>query len=358
SAVPQRRSANAPPSSSSAAGLDAHDSSQGLPFNSPMGVLPPATRGEWSMVKFAGVKSGTFGTRQLGARPVLLGLALLGAGLVGVAGCDGGSEDAADSADAGGADGGGAGGTDGTGGRGGRDEVEYADLPGRIRFVNFVSDGEAGVNLDLYWGGTLDDAEFVQTIAYGEVTDYLTPRRPVDSLLADLLDADEARYIVVREGDTTSLPSEFPAMNDESFDADTSLTVGLAVADDNLGVQAFISVSNIYEHNLPTPAAGQSYVYEWSSAFVRITDGDFVFPAADALCDPPRESANGGNIGQAFVFEPPVTGLFLTDANTECATGTTPAEGTLVAGESYLLLGKADTFELSAREAVLLKIGE
>lgn len=270
-----------------------------------------------------------------------------------VSGCEGGEGGAPGDGDSVTGDGDG----DATGGLGGAmgSDVEFEDLEGRIRFANFVSDGEEGVNLDLYWGGSLSQSEFVQTIEYGEVTEFFTPRRPVGTLLSELLDPDEARYFLVLEGDTTSLASEFLVLTDESFAAETTLTVAMALGDNSLSAGLVVSSTTILEHVLPVPPDDESYVYGWSGAYNQIPEGDFVLVAADGVCDPMTVGATG-NVGQAFVLSPDATGIFLTDANSECATGSTPVTEELEAGHSYILMGKADTFEVDAREAVLLEL--
>jgi hypothetical protein len=284
---------------------------------------------------------------------IQLGFALA----LGLTACTGGDDPGGAGGDG---DGDGSGGGDGFGGETGTggttgSEVEFEDLPGRIRFANFVSDGEAGVTLDLYWGGTLEESEFVDTLEYGEVSDFFTPRRPVDTVLSALLDPDEARYFIVLEGEMTSLPSEFLVMQDEAFDEETTITVGLSFAQAFSAGTLAISSQSILEHRMDPPGAEESHVYVWSGAFEEIPDGDFVQVAADGVCGPPTVGATA-NAGEAFVLSPDAMGLFLADANTDCASGSTPAEGSLEAGRSFLLMGKADTFTVEAREAVLLPL--
>ncbi|MBL9023487.1 MAG: hypothetical protein JNL21_14925 [Myxococcales bacterium] len=247
----------------------------------------------------------------------------------------------------------GGGGTGGLGSGGGGD-VPFSDLPGRIRFVNFVSDGTKGVDLDLYWGNTQAESELVGTVAYGEITEYLTPRRPGGSAAA-LLDPDETVYFMVRKGDMAATPSAFLVRQEETFDASTTLTIGLASKENVFGDDLVVESTPILEHVLPVPGAADAHVYAWDGPFQRIAGGDFVEVAAEGICGPELVSATG-NIGEAAVLAPTATGLFLADANTTCATGSAPAAGGLAAGKSYVLLGKADTFEVSARQAVLLEL--
>jgi hypothetical protein len=106
-----------------------------------------------------------------------------------------------------------------TGGRTGSG-VEFTDLPGKIRFINYVSDGTAGVNLDLYWGTSIARSEKAGTIAYGEITEFMTPRRANETIL----DPDEARYFLVPEGDVSGTPTSFLVQDDQPFTEETVST--------------------------------------------------------------------------------------------------------------------------------------
>jgi hypothetical protein len=251
------------------------------------------------------------------------------------------------------------GGTSGSGGSGsggstGTGQVEFEDLPGKIRFINFVSDGVAGMNLDLYWGVSIQQSELVGTVAYGEITEFMTPRRQIDSIL----DADEARFFMVPEGDVSGNPSTFLVQQDPNFAEDVVLTIGLSVADSPAEALA-VSVGVFYEAELSTPPAGMAHVFAWSRAFDQIADGDFVLVGADGVCNPERGDSGGVNLGAPALIPEGATGLSLFDANTEppCDSGLPPVAATVAAGHSYVLLGEAETYEIDARRAVLLELG-
>jgi hypothetical protein len=251
----------------------------------------------------------------------------------------------------------GSGGSSGSAGRGGSvgaGEVELEDLPGKIRFVNLVSDGTAGVNLDLYWGTSLRRSELVRTIEYGEITEFMTPRRAVDSIL----DPDEARFFMVAEGDVSGTPASFLVQQDPSFAEDTVLTVGLSAVD-GLSDSLTVSVGIFYEAELSTPPAGMAHVFGWANAFDQITDGNFVLVGAEGLCSPERGASGGANLGAPALIPEGATGVSLFDANTEppCDSGLPPITEAIEAGHSYVLLGEAETYELDARRAVLLELG-
>lgn len=290
------------------------------------------------------------------ARSLALAFVFLGASFA--AGCDDEPEDGGAGGE-GGADG--AAGDSGFGNRpgmgtgGGESEDEFVDLTGAIRFANFVSDGTEGVDLDLYWGATLESGEFVETVEYGEVTDYLIPRQSQRLLAQALLDEDEARYFLVVAGDRISLPSKFLVNTDEAFEETTRETVVMSAGETFVSDNLVVSTSVVLEHRLVNAPLTSAYVYVSSGAFNHIPDGDFVQVAAEGVCGPPTEPAIG-NTGQAFVLDAGSTGLFLTDANTDCATGSAVADGTARARSSYLLIGKADTYDLAAREAVLVEL--
>lgn len=246
--------------------------------------------------------------------------------------------------------------TGGTGGRGGLPAGggEFTDLPGKLRFINFVSDGTDGVNLDLYWGTTLSRSELAGTVEYGEITEFFTPRH----LVSPVLEADEARFFLVPEGDVSGSPSSFLVLDSHHFQADTVLTVAMA-ARSGVGTTNpyVVSAQTFYESELSTPPAGMAHVFGWASAFDQIEDGDFVLVGADGLCDPELGDSGGANLGAPALVPESAAGLTLFDANTECASGATPVTEGVVAGHSYVLLGQADTYDVDARRSVLLEIG-
>lgn len=266
----------------------------------------------------------------------------------------GGGAGAASTGEAGAGEAGAGAGTS-TGGTFGAGQVEFTDLPGKIRFANFVSDGAAGVNLDLYWGVSLARGEKVGTVAYGEVTEFFTPRHSDEPVLK----ADEARFFLVPEGDVSGNPTSFLVQDDPSFTADTVLTVALAAGDNVFDDTLTVSRQTIYEAELSTPPDGMAHVFGWSAAFGKIEDGDFVLVGTDALCSPDRGESGGANLGVPALIPAGTVELSLFDANTEppCASGTPPITETVVAGRTYVLLGEAETPELDARRAVLLELG-
>lgn len=278
-----------------------------------------------------------------------------------IAGCGGGDDTGA--SEDGGSPGGsaGAGGSSGTGGTGqggsgGGDSVELTDLPGKIRFINFVSDGTTGVNLDLYWGTNITRGERVATVEYGEITEFLTPRRVVDDVV---LDPDEARFFLVLEGDVSATPTSFLVLDEQVFTAETVLTVALAASDNPGAATLAVSMQIFDEAELSTPPADMAHVFGWSRAFDRIEDGDFVLVGAEGLCDPDRGDSGGANLGAPALIPDGTSDLSLFDANTDppCDTGATPVSDSVEAGHSYVLLGEAETYELEARRTVILELG-
>jgi hypothetical protein len=261
-------------------------------------------------------------------------------------GSTGGSSSGGSSSDGGGT---------GTGNAPGSGDAEFTDLPGKIRFANFISDGMAGVNVDLYWGTDFDQSESIGTLAYGEVTEFLVPRR-IDSFV---LDADEARYFVVPEGDTTSTIPQFLSQDDPAFADETQFTVAFAAVENFTTDDLRISSTVFQEHELVAPPEGMAHVFVWSNAFDQIEGGDFVVVGADGICDPERGDGAGANIGTPALIPDGATGLALFDANTEppCDTSATPADGAVAAGHSYVLIGEAETYEIDARHTVLLEVG-
>ncbi len=239
----------------------------------------------------------------------------------------------------------------------GSGDVEFGDLPGKIRFINFVSDGTAGVNLDVYWGTSLRRGEKMATVQYGEITEFMTPRHAVAD--EPLLKPDEARYFIVPEGDVSASATSFLVQEDQVFTADTVLTLAMAAAENTFSDALIVGAQTIDEAALSTPPAGMAHVFGWSSAFDQIAGGDFVLVGADGLCDPDQGASGGANLGVPSVIPDGTTGLALFDANTDppCDTGTPPGTESVVAGHSYVLLGEAETYEIDARRAVFLEVG-
>lgn len=256
---------------------------------------------------------------------------------------------------AGGAAGAGDAGETSTGGRPTSSEVSFVDLPGKIRFINHVSDGTAGVHLDLYWGTSIARSEPVGTIEYGEITDFMTPRRLEDTIL----DPTEARFFIVPEGDVSGTPSSFLVQDDQTFTDGTVLTIALAAAENTFSDALIVSERVIHEDELSTPPAGIAHVFDWSTPFSQIDDGDFVLVGTDTLCNPDRGEPGGANLGTPALIPEGEAELSLFDANTEppCDTGAGPVSAELEAGHSYVLLGEAETYEIDARRIVLLELG-
>lgn len=231
--------------------------------------------------------------------------------------------------------------------------AEFTDLPGKVRFVNFVSDGTEGKNLDLYWGTSYMRGERV-TLPYGQVTDFMTPRH----LVSPAIDANAARFFIVLEGDVTATATSYLVNDDPKFDANTVLTIALAGNKAAGASDGYVVSEQIfYEHQLTTPPAGSAHVYGWSLPFDSIDKGDFVLVGADGLCSPDNGEPGGANLGFPALIPGGAAGLALFDANSDCATGSAPVTDTVTVGHSYVLLGKADTYALDAREAVLLEVG-
>jgi hypothetical protein len=249
------------------------------------------------------------------------------------------------------------GGSSGSSSRGGNGStgVEFTDMPGKIRFINYVSDGKNGQALDLYWGSSIGRGERAGTIEYGEITEFMAPRHADDGLL----EPDEARFFLVPAGDTSGTPSTFLVQDESEFSEGTVLTIAMSASENSLSDDLVVSERIFYESELVAPPAGMAHVYEWSSAFSQIPSGNFMTVGIDGLCDPEWGDSGNANLGPAFLVPEGSTGLALFDANTvpPCDSGTAPVSGNIEAGHSYVLLGEAETFEIDARKAVLLEVG-
>ena len=210
----------------------------------------------------------------------------------------------------------------------------------------------AGVDIDVYWGASPEDGQLMGTVAFGTVSEFTTPMH-TDFGFAD---ADEASWSFVRQGGTTR--EDMIGGGDESFTADSVLTVGMAAAKPlpsqpglNLSTQIF------YEHELSVPPAGFAHVYSWDGPWQATIEGAFGVLGSSATCFFDSGEATGGNIGEPNLVPAGTTGLAIVDANTECATGAAPAAEAVEAGRSYVAIGVAPTADPAARTTVLLPLG-
>ncbi len=235
------------------------------------------------------------------------------------------------------------------------DEIEsdLTELPGQIRFGNFVSDGTAGIDIDVYWGSDPEIGVMMGTVAYGTVTDFMTPQHPT---LIFGIDDNDAAYSFVRTGATTR--EDVIGSGDESFEVDSTITIAIAAVeplpsspDLNLSTQVFI------EHELSTPPAGSAHVYGWDRPWAMVPDANFGVVGWTGACNPPQGEAVGGNAGVPALVPAGTAGLSLFDANTECASGPPPSADAGADGGSYVLIGLAPTTQAADRTVMLLPLG-
>ncbi|MEQ1699071.1 MAG: hypothetical protein ABMA25_03125 [Ilumatobacteraceae bacterium] len=231
-------------------------------------------------------------------------------------------------------------------------DATFTALPGKVRFANFVSDGTAGVDIDVYWGSSPEDGQLLGTIGFGTVSEFTTPMH-TDFGFAD---DDEASWSFVRTGGTTR--EDMIGGGDESFTADSVFTVGISAAKPlpsqpglNLSTQIF------YENELSVPPAGFAHVYAWDGPWQATIEGAVGVLGSSATCFFDRGEATGGNVGEPNLVPAGTTGLAIVDANTVCATGATPSADVVEAGRSYVAIGVAPTTDPAARTTVLLPIG-
>lgn len=228
----------------------------------------------------------------------------------------------------------------------------FTALPGKVRFANFVSDGTAGVDIDVYWGSSPEDGQLMGTVAFGTLSEFTTPMHQ------DLgfTDDDEATWSFVRKGGTTR--EDMIGGGDESFTADSVLTVGMAAAESfasqpglNLSTQIF------YEHDLSVPPAGFAHVYAWDGPWQATIEGAFGVLGSAGTCFFDGGEVTGGNIGVPNLVPAGTSGLAIVDANTECASGAAPSTDVVEAGRSYVAIGVAPSTDPAARTTVLLPLG-
>lgn len=290
----------------------------------------------------------------------LVALVLGGVSFVACSG-GGGSDDmggmaGGDPGESGGATGSGAaagssGGATASGGGTGND-AEFYDLTGNIRFANFISDGEVGLDVDVYWGSSYGQSELMATVPYGTITEFVVPRRTENIVL----DEDETNYFILPAGSTDN--AEVLAADDEPFSEDTRLTIALAAAEPTASSPDLrVSWTTFVEHELSTPPEGTAHVYGWDNPWDPIEGFAFALVGADDLCDPELGEVTGGNLGVPAVIPAGTSGTTLFDANTECASGGPAPEGELQAGHSYVLIGEAEVYDLSERTVLLLEVG-
>jgi hypothetical protein len=231
-------------------------------------------------------------------------------------------------------------------------DATFTPMAGKVRFANFVSDGTAGVDIDVYWGGDPESGQLMGTVAFGTVSEFTTPMH------SDLTftDADEASWAFVRTGGTTR--EDMIGSGDESFTAESVLTVGISAVKPlpsqpglNLSTQIF------YENQLSVPPAGFAHVYSWDGPWQATIDGAFGVLGSSATCFFDSGEVTGGNVGVPYLVPAGTSGLAIVDANTECATGAVPSADAVEAGRSYVAIGVAPSTDPTARTTVLLPLG-
>ncbi len=248
------------------------------------------------------------------------------------------------------------GGTAGRGGSGtggtGIPRVEFEDLPGRLRFANFTSNGTEGVALDVYFGSSAQRGELAMTVGYETISDFIVPRRPLDGLI----DENETQLTIYEKGKTGN--ADILLQLRETLKEESVITVAIAGTEGNaLTNRLPIQTQFFYEHALSTPPAGFAHVYQWDHPWDLVEGVSFGVIGAEGLCDPERGEVTGGNLGVPALIPDGATGVSLFDANTECATGSAPVAEAVEGGHSYVVLGEATTTDPADRVSVLLELG-
>jgi hypothetical protein len=228
----------------------------------------------------------------------------------------------------------------------------FVDLPGTIRFGNFLSDGTAGVDIDLYWGFPPATGEFVVTIPYGTVSDFVSPRR-VENAFGD---ANEATYWFLPAGSDPTTVEQPTWQSREFFDPGSRITT-LIAADAPAKPDVSMMFTAVSEHEIAAAPSDAAHVYSWDRPWDSLPDKPFAVVGYEGECSPEQGEGAGGNVGTPARVPPGSAGVTLFDANSECASGAAPAEESVEAGRSYVLIGLAPSVDPAARTTMLLEVG-
>jgi len=227
----------------------------------------------------------------------------------------------------------------------------------KARFINVLEKDGKGVDMDVYWGTNADTGKKAATVAYGEVSDWMTfmvEKSPFTK------PADGSQEVVVSfypKGET----KQPIIQQSETIDGDMRLTYTMGTGD-GVGLspdQYPGSLGVGFDHEAGDPPAGKAWVAINTSGVGGIEDGDFmILSTADGCDDLTGTDIEGGtaNSGQAFLVDPGPSSFTASDANTECATRTAPVDIDLKDGDQYVIYAYGTSMD--DRKLMAVKVGE
>lgn len=238
------------------------------------------------------------------------------------------------------------------------EKAEFKEVDGsKARFINVLEKDGTGVDIDVYWGINAETGKKAATVAYGEVTDWMTFEVASDPYSTP---SDGSQDVVVTfypKGET-----EQPIIQQsETIDGDMLLTYTMGTGDGvGLGPDQYPGSLGVgFDHEAGEPPAGKAWVALNTSGVGGIDGGDFmVLSTADGCDDLTGTDIEGGtaNSGQAFLVDPGQQSFTASDANTECAQRTEPLDLDLKDGDRYVIYAYGTSKD--DRKLMAVEVGE
>ena len=238
------------------------------------------------------------------------------------------------------------------------EKAEFKEVDGsKARFINVLEKDGAGVDIDVYWGINAETGKKAATVAYGEVTDWMTFEVASDPYATPSDGSEDVVVTFYPKGET-----EQPIIQQsETIDGDMLLTYTMGTGDGvGLGPDQYPGSLGVgFDHEAGEPPAGKAWVALNTSGVGGIDGGDFmVLSTADGCDDLTGTDIEGGtaNSGQAFVVDPGQQSFTASDANTECAQRTEPLDLDLKDGDRYVIYAYGTSKD--DRKLMAVEVGE
>ena len=236
---------------------------------------------------------------------------------------------------------------------------EFAEVDGsKARFINLLAADGEGIDMDVYWGMDAQTGKKAATVAYGEVSDWMTIEVDQDPLFTPADGAQEVSVAFYPKGETER--DQQIMQKSENLEGDVRFTYAMGSTQpfgSDPGIPASLSVG--YDHEAGDPPAGKGWVALNSIGIGGIEGGDFmVLSTADGCDDLTGTDIEGGtaNSGQAYLVDVGEASFTASDANTECAERTDPVDIDVAEGDQYVIYAYGTS--LDDRQLLAVPVGE
>ena len=214
------------------------------------------------------------------------------------------------------------------------EKAEFKEVDGsKARFINVLEKDGEGVDIDVYWGNNAETGKKAATVAYGEVTDWMTFQVATDPYATPSDGSQDVVVTFYAKGET-----EQPIIQQsETIDGDMLLTYTMGTGDGvGLGPDQYPGSLGVgFDHEAGEPPAGKAWVALNTSGVGGIDGGDFMTLSDETGCQ--MMSIQGdidtANNGEAYLLDPGSKTFTASDANTDCSVKTDPVTLDLQAGE-------------------------